>query len=275
MLVSHRNRIITGGILGPVILLILWQGGGGMFAALFAAVCAVGLIEFLGMFFPQDRTLVAGAAAIGILPPLAAMYFQDPAAVLLAFGLVLFVTACFFIISISRWDSPVDAWSKVLFAIFYMGITTVHIALLRGLPGGRELVLFLLLVIFSGDVAAYYVGCTMGKHKLCPRVSAGKTIEGAIGGLAANVVMAMVLWFFWFPGTDPRLLISIALLLGCVGQAGDLAESVVKRSVGVKDSGRILPGHGGVLDRLDAVLMAAPVFYWIVIFLLRRGVALT
>ena len=146
--------------------------------------------------------------------------------------------------------------------ITYIGVCAAHLGLLRYLPMGREWVLFLLVTIFGGDAGAYYVGKGIGRHKLCPKISNGKTIEGAIGGLAVNAMAALFIWYIALRDIDPRILVPLALVIGAIGQVGDLAESIVKRSAGVKDSGKILPGHGGMFDRIDALLLAAPFLYW-------------
>jgi phosphatidate cytidylyltransferase len=137
---------------------------------------------------------------------------------------------------------------------------------------GKEWVLFLLITVFSGDTGAYYVGKGIGKNKLCPHVSEGKTVEGSFGGLILNAIVAFFLWFVLLKKIDPRVLLSIALAVGAVGQVGDLIESMVKRFAGVKDSGNILPGHGGIFDRLDAVLLTSPFLFWILFLFGIEGI---
>ena len=140
-------------------------------------------------------------------------------------------------------------------ALVYCSLTLGFLILLP-----RELILALFGIIWVGDSAAYYVGKSLGRHPLAPKISPKKTVEGAVAGLAASVV-AGVLGGSWFLG-EPWLgfgVISGATAI--MGQIGDLAESALKRSAGVKDSSSILPGHGGMLDRLDSLIFAAPVFY--------------
>ena len=144
----------------------------------------------------------------------------------------------------------------------YVGFCAAHMVLMREMPGGREWILFLLVTVFSGDAGAYYVGKGIGRRKLCPALSSGKTVEGAVGGVLLNLAAALVLWSVLFRHLDLRLLLFLAVAMGIVGQAGDLAESIIKRSAGIKDSGTLLPGHGGIFDRVDAVLLAAPLLYW-------------
>src|SRR5262249_7156803 len=125
----------------------------------------------------------------------------------------------------------------------------------------RELVLTLFAIIWLGDSCAYYVGRTIGRRALAPTISPKKTVEGAIAGLAGSVITGLVVGIM-FLGESPAKMAAASLITAAVGQVGDLAESALKRSAGVKDSSSLLPGHGGMLDRLDSVIFAAPVFYW-------------
>jgi phosphatidate cytidylyltransferase len=124
-----------------------------------------------------------------------------------------------------------------------------------------EMRVVLLGVIWIGDAAAYYGGRSLGRHLLAPDISPKKTVEGAFAGLIGSVIAGVILGVL-MTGNSPSILLVASFVAGCVGQTGDLVESAIKRSAGVKDSSSILPGHGGMLDRLDSVLFAGPVFYW-------------
>jgi phosphatidate cytidylyltransferase len=126
---------------------------------------------------------------------------------------------------------------------------------------GRELVFLLFLVIWTDDICAFFVGRTLGRHLLFPRVSPKKTVEGSLGGLVGSLLVA---WGFahWFWQTaNPRTIILLAVLIPVAGQVGDLAESAMKRGADLKDSGALLPGHGGLLDRIDSLLFGAPALW--------------
>jgi phosphatidate cytidylyltransferase len=127
----------------------------------------------------------------------------------------------------------------------------------------RDSILVLFAVIWAGDSAAYYGGRALGRHPLAPKVSPKKTVEGAISGLIASVAGGTAIGIWRQIGPPWMNLAAICALTAVAGQIGDLAESALKRSAGVKDSSSILPGHGGILDRLDSLLFAAPVFYWL------------
>ena len=139
-----------------------------------------------------------------------------------------------------------------------LGYCAVLLGFIVILP--REAIFVLFGIIWAGDSAAYYTGRALGRHKLAPHISPKKTVEGAIGGLAASVI-AGILMGQWLLGESIGMLAIVSFSCAIAGQVGDLAESALKRSAGVKDSSAILPGHGGMLDRLDSLLFAAPVFY--------------
>ncbi|HKE62685.1 MAG TPA: phosphatidate cytidylyltransferase [Nitrospira sp.] len=155
--------------------------------------------------------------------------------------------------------------------LLYIGLTLSYLVMIRLLPQGEWFLLFLLLVTWAADTGAYYVGTLCGQHALAPRISPKKTIEGLVGGLLGAMIFAYIArWWFLseFSGIDCLV---IAVLLTLAGLWGDLAESAIKRSVGAKDSGGLLPGHGGMLDRLDSLLFTAPTFYYYVTFIGRVG----
>ena len=126
-----------------------------------------------------------------------------------------------------------------------------------------------MVIVMAGDSAAFYVGTSFGKTKLYPAVSPKKSVEGSLGGLAGSVIGALVSKAVFFPELSVADCFATALLLGVLGQLGDLFESLMKRSCGVKDSGVIIPGHGGILDRMDSILFAAPAAYYYACFLFR------
>jgi phosphatidate cytidylyltransferase len=166
--------------------------------------------------------------------------------------------------SLKRFSSDTAVSDQIIrqfFGSVYVPVLLSSLVLIRNGAAGIPWIFLLLGVVFAGDVAAYYVGTYMGRHKLCPAISPGKTIEGAIGGLGGNLLIGSLFKFYLLPQLPwlPSLLCFVSL--GLMAQAGDLFESELKRAGKVKDSGAILPGHGGILDRIDALLFAAPMAY--------------
>ena len=136
------------------------------------------------------------------------------------------------------------------------------IALIRIFPGGMAATFFLFIVVWANDIAAMFTGKTLGKRKIAPRISPGKTVEGAIGGIFAGVFAGVLTTLYVdIPGVDPWLAIPVSGCIGLFALIGDLGESILKRAAGEKDASDIIPGHGGLLDRIDGLLMAGPAFY--------------
>lgn len=151
-----------------------------------------------------------------------------------------------------------------IFALVYLIVFPSFVPRLHALAHGPVWLLFLLCIIWLGDTAAYYGGKTMGKRKLSPNVSPGKTIEGSLTALAACAVLALVFSHYSLTHLAPWKLVTVAVLSSIIAQAGDLLESLMKRAYQVKDSGHLIPGHGGVFDRFDSLILAAPFFYLLV-----------
>jgi phosphatidate cytidylyltransferase len=154
-----------------------------------------------------------------------------------------------------------ESVKKQLQGIIYIPVLISFLIIIRQDTDGMTWIFLLLSIVFAGDISALYVGTYFGRHKLCPAVSPGKTIEGSLGGILANVVVGGIGKYFFLPQLSWGLCILFFIAIGAAGQVGDLFESELKRSSNIKDSGGLLPGHGGFLDRIDALLFAAPVAY--------------
>ncbi len=152
--------------------------------------------------------------------------------------------------------------AMTLFGVLYLGLTLGMLSMTRLLPQGEWLIFFLLLVTWASDTGAYYVGTLYGRHRLAPTISPKKTVEGLVGGLITAIIAGYIARWWFLPELSGLDCLILAALLTIAGLWGDLAESAMKRTVGMKDSGGILPGHGGMLDRLDSLLFATPVFYY-------------
>jgi phosphatidate cytidylyltransferase len=154
-----------------------------------------------------------------------------------------------------------------LFGTVYIGFMFAYILMVRSMPGkdGLFYILFTFLVTWSNDTAAYFVGITLGKHKLSPRISPHKSIEGSIGGLGGGIIGSVLLALIFHRSLILSIILGVFVVVA--GQLGDLIESIIKRNAGVKDSGSFLPGHGGLLDRFDSLLLSAPVVYYVITYI--------
>ena len=151
--------------------------------------------------------------------------------------------------------------ARQVLGLVYISLSLSFLVLIRSAESGAGWIFWILCIVAAGDTGAFYAGTYLGRHKLCPWVSPKKTIEGSLGGLAANIIVALLFKTILLPSLAVLPCVVFALVVGIAGQVGDLFASEFKRSAGIKDSGSLLPGHGGFLDRLDALLFAAPLAY--------------
>ena len=258
------KRVASAVVLLPVFLLIVVKAPAYLFNALVVIASAAALWELTRLFEQHGRpvyirlAVVAGTAvtasfaAAGSLAPLA----LPALALAVAVGLVLAAP-------IWRAAPSTEAVANTLLAILYVGWLLGYGILLHDTSAlGDELLLFLVGVTWVGETSAYLVGSSMGRRKLAPVISPGKTVEGAIAQVVASVLTAAALGAWLLPSCGMTALLAGGALLGIVGQVGDLAESSIKRSVGTKDTGGLIPGHGGILDRIDSLLFNLPAFYY-------------
>jgi phosphatidate cytidylyltransferase len=212
-----------------------------------------------------ERPLAALAGAALIFIPLAG----NDRLLLPAVGLLFISFSLLFLFRVRTIQAAAREVAFALLAFMYIPFLLMHLVLLRQTSFGIQWLFVVMLIVMTNDSAAYYTGSAFGKHRLYPLVSPRKSIEGAIGGLVGSLCGTLLAKFTFFPQLTFTDAVVTALVIGMVGQAGDLFESLLKRSFDVKDSGTIIPGHGGVLDRLDSILFAAPITYYYVLFFFR------
>ncbi len=233
------------------------------FFGLVVGAALLAQFEFYRLHFRDDRVPVLAALGLGTgALLLASLQWPGtlPERVVFLVALVAALTSRL-VATTELKRSLVDS-SVMVFGVLYVSLTLGHLLLTRTLPGGEYLIFFLVLVTWAGDTGAYYAGVTLGRHKLAPVVSPNKTIEGLLGGLVLAVVVAFIAQRWFLPTFTILDCVATGLLLTGVGVLGDLSESAMKRSAGVKDSGAVIPAHGGMLDRLDSLLFTAPTFYY-------------
>ncbi len=273
------KRVITAAVLIPLVLLLLLKGSFATIVAATALVAELATWEYLFIADCQGsrRTLVLIAIAV-----IFAATFFSPPLILPALGLCSLV-----LLLVCSFASPLERVLRdsafSIFPLLYIGLTLATLPLLWVQPNGPSLLIFLFCVVWTGDIAALYVGRNFGRHKLAPQISPNKSWEGSAGSVAGSLLITAVLvglahWpesraALHYPGPLIRWL-GLAVVLNVFAQVGDLVESAIKRGAGVKDSGAMLPGHGGILDRIDALLLAAPALWyaqWIQLYLERAS----
>lgn len=266
------KRVITAAIGIPVLIACIQWGGTLVFLAIILLVAGAGLNELLRASLPDET---AGERLMGIclgLVILVSVFLEAQvflatvsgnyyvAAAGCAFS--IFILFLHILFTASDMAMALRRMSCRLLGIFYIGLLFSYMILIRSGVQGSSLVLLLLFVTWLGDAGAYFVGTLLGKHPLCPAISPKKTVEGAIGGLVFGILAAVVCNMLLLNGTSITFGIIAGAGINIMNQLGDLSESVIKRAFGLKDSGGMFPGHGGVLDRIDSLLFAAPYLFY-------------
>jgi len=245
-------------IMVPVVTLPMFLGRWGMQAA-FLVLSLLAFEEFsraVGIRDEPSRLWLARAAIVLIYLPVFASWY----CLFMAMPAYLILLVLLLPILRDRYEGMVRRTCLTVLGVLYFGWFLAHLAYLMNTETGRELVLAFLLVVVMNDASAYLVGSSFGRHRLAPRLSPKKTIEGSVGALAVAMGVMFAVRFA-FEGITLAHTIALGFLLAFGGTCGDLAISLIKRDVGIKDTGSLIPGHGGLLDRLDSILFAAPIFF--------------
>ena len=260
----HLKRWITGLAALPFLIFLVYKGGV-FFSVLVSAASLVALWEYYRMVLntkthPVSRIILWWGYGIGLaLIWVAYLGRSDLSLGLLAVNLLVNALISMFQFKSDR--SVLQVVSGQLQGIIYIPLLLSFLILIRQGSSGMIWIFLLLAIVFAGDTSALYAGTYFGRHKISPAISPGKTIEGAIGGLGASLIAGIVGKSLFLPDLSWPISILFFIAAGIAGQVGDLFESELKRSSGIKDSSGILPGHGGILDRIDGILFAAPVAY--------------
>ncbi|MFP3928419.1 MAG: phosphatidate cytidylyltransferase [Desulfobacteraceae bacterium] len=255
----HLKRWLTGIAALPVLIYLIGFGPRWAFYAFLLLASLIAYREFLKITVGDIPARLEACSAIPVILLFAAVwrgpFYLVPAAVSLAAAIPLALALLF----PHQREKAVDYASKFALGFVYVCIPLSMLVFMDRYPGGNVWIFYLLAVVFSSDTGAFYFGRFLGRTKLHPSVSPGKTWEGAAGGLLFSLVPGYAFYQFFQAGKPGILLLSLGLCVA--GQVGDLVESLIKRTYGVKDSGTLLPGHGGLLDRIDGLLFASPALY--------------
>jgi phosphatidate cytidylyltransferase len=258
------KRLASAVVLVPLLVWLILRAPAWLFHALVIALGAAAVWE-LGRMFERAGRPSGGWLAVGGGTLITASFLIPGGPVsgpVVALALAIVVTLSAPLCSGAA--PSTDRAATTLLGLTWVSWLLGHAILLRRLPSGAELVLFLVGVTWVGESAAYAVGSSVGRRKLAPVISPRKTVEGAVAQVLASLLAALVLWRWLVGDWSVWLVLGAGLMLGVVGQVGDLAESVIKRTLGTKDTGGLIPGHGGVLDRLDSLLFNTPAFFYLV-----------
>lgn len=264
------RRVLTALVGIPILLGAIWWGTPWL-TILLALAVILGIREFYRLFDSPDDALPITLGGLWCLAFLVGGETADDLIALLTTSLGVLVVGAFisslWLIAFYRGRQVLRASTYLILGPIYIGFLLAHVLALRGIGVdgelGRNWLLFALLVTFSTDTGAFLVGRTLGRHQMAPQVSPGKTWEGAAGGFILAIITSMVLGQILDLGLPRWQQGLIGATVGVVSQLGDLAESKLKRISRVKDTGSIIPGHGGILDRLDSLVFAIPTVYYL------------
>jgi len=256
------KRVASAIVVVPLFVWMVSRGPEWVFVLFVAAVAGTAAWELARMFERAGVPTYArlGPAAVVAVTVSFALPDLDPPAAMIVLTLAVAV-----VLAAALWSRgtlSIEPVATTLLGVLYVGWFLGHAVLLYRLASGGALVLLLVGTTWLGESAAYVVGSVMGRHKLAPVISPKKTVEGAVAQVVVSLLGALALGAWLLPEWSLLRTLGAGVLLGLVGQVGDLAESVIKRSVGVKDTGNLIPGHGGLLDRVDGLLLNVPALYY-------------
>jgi phosphatidate cytidylyltransferase len=263
------KRVLTAVVVLPILLYTVWSSSPYPFVALTALAVVLGLGEFYELASKTDcqpsRTLgyVAGLLVVGCF------VFGRPYLILAIMAALAIGSLAWALTRPEQMNRSLSSAGATVLGVIYVALLAGFLAGVRMIPDpptigqlASKLITLFLAIVMMTDTGAYYTGRALGRHKLAPRISPGKTVEGSVGGFVAGVAAGPLCRVVFFP----QISLTDSLLLGAsisvLGQIGDLVESMLKRGSGVKDSSHLLPGHGGMLDRLDSILFCAPLIYY-------------
>lgn len=262
------RRTLPGLLLAMGWLLLLTLGSFQLFWAALVGIGFLGSREYCRMAFADllyesDRLLLP---LILILPIVGTIFSRQFTFVVPLGFLVGFIALAFYVFyHYQRFEVPLIILSRGTLGLATVGFLAAHMVLIRGLEDGAYWLIILTAITAGSDTGAYWTGSRLGRRKLCPHISPNKTVEGGIGGIVGGLTAALLLYLIFPVDVPLRWIVLLAFILSIVGMVGDLIESVIKRGYQVKDSGSLLGGHGGVLDRIDSLLLASPVLYYLLI----------
>jgi phosphatidate cytidylyltransferase len=263
------TRVLSGAALAALAVAVVWLAPPGVFFLFAQALLLLAFIEYRRLAEAVDLPVPAVAGAVATIAAsigVSSWRWIGDAVVGMAVALDAVMMSAMVVLAtlaLASWRGGRDAIgraSAATFPLLYLGLPIGALVAIRQMKGPQGLFLLMLTVMVS-DTAQYYTGRMFGRRPLAPVVSPKKTIEGAVGGFVFGPLLMAVLGHWWLPEVPPAVLVALGATVVALGIVGDLFESMLKRSAGVKDSSTLIPGHGGVLDRIDALLFAAPVYY--------------
>jgi phosphatidate cytidylyltransferase len=255
-----RQRIITAAIGLPIFLAITWLGNP-WFTIMVAIIAILGSIEFYRMVISPKIEPIIYFAIFTIVVLSISPYHPPFLTKPIILTLAIIISLSWLIFSPKK-DSAFSKWAWLIAGILYIGWMFSYWNELRNLTNGRELTYWSIFIVMASDTCAFFAGRAWGKHYMAPSISPKKTWEGAVVGLLGSIIISIVLGIAFSLPFSYWQLATLGFLIGVLAQIGDMVESLLKRNTGVKDSGNLIPGHGGILDRVDSFILVGAIVYY-------------
>lgn len=265
---SNLQRWMTGLVLAAVLLLIILLGPLEVLALVITLVIVVGIWEYNSIVFGHGflKEKIESLTFAILIPVI--ILFGNAQLLIALFAFAVIVVFMVFLWNVNEANFDVSSVAKVIFGMVYIPLLTSHFIMLRKLDSGIYWILLVLVIGIVGDTVAMYVGKSLGRSKLIPLVSPGKTVEGTIGLIVGATIASCLFGYYLIPGISIIHFLILGLIGSIIGQLGDLCESAIKRNYGKKDASALLPGHGGLMDRMDSLIFLAPFVYYYRIFVI-------
>jgi phosphatidate cytidylyltransferase len=266
----EKKKVWMALVMVPPIVFLIAVGPSEVLYLMVVVATFLGLREYYNLTLPHSKR-IERTVGIGLGVILSfILSFGDMKEISPFLVLMLAILSILFMATSEDLSSTVSKMGMTLFGILFIGFLLAYVSIIRSMVNGRVWVLFLIVTVWAGDIFALLIGSLFGKHKLYPKISPKKTFEGLIGSVVGSILVALAFSFSFLPNIEKGFCIFLAIGLGILGQLGDFTESMLKRSAQVKDSGGLIPGHGGMLDRLDSFLFSAPFLHYSLIYLLKE-----
>ncbi len=263
------RRIITGVLVAGLVGLIIWVGEP-YYTIAACLVAALATFEFYRLVHKDHISPLLYFGIVLSLLFIVSAHIQSILALPILLAIITVVPLTWVLFRKNK-DNSFTSWAWTVAGILYIGFMLSFYVKIRAFPDGREWAYVILACTALCDAFAYAIGSTLGKHFLASSISPGKTWEGAAGGMAASILFALILGTCFQLHLQWWMLLILGAIIGLFSQIGDLAESLLKRNTGAKDAGTLLPGHGGMLDRIDSHLLIAPIAYYLILLIKELG----
>jgi phosphatidate cytidylyltransferase len=257
-----RHRILTAVVGLPLLIAVIWFGEP-WFTILIAVMAALASFEFYRMAGGLRVQPITYFGIAWVLLLIVSPHCLYPQTLPILITSAIVVSLIWLLFRRPR-DQAFASWAWTMAGILYIGWMLSYWVQLRSLEGGKELVFLAMFTTFASDTSAFFIGRTWGKHALAPAISSGKTWEGAIGGLLSSIVASLIISVIFILPFSYWQIALVGLIISVFAQFGDLVESLLKRNTGVKDAGKLMPGHGGILDRVDSLIFTGVIVYYFV-----------